>query len=915
MKDNAHVLYVIDISSFIFRAFYAVRELSNSKGEPTNAVFGVAQMLIALFETELPSNVVVAYDSKEPSFRKTQYDLYKANRQAPPEALLPQFARIESLISGLGLASIRVSGCEADDLIATLTRLWQALDSKHEVVIVTGDKDLMQLVNHKVSILDTLKQKLFKEAEVIEKFEIAPHQVRDYLALIGDSSDNIPGVPSIGPKTAVQLIKEHGTLDEIYVALEKGLVSGKKAITLKEHEKLARLSYELVTLKDELFSEYDFENAKIKNKSFTLNKELGLLLEELELRSLSRKLNAFQPIEDLPSNPSSLWVKPHFETVTSVEQLDAWSEKIREHKIFAFDFETTSLSPHDAEVVGISLCVDEKGACYIPVGHTGLEARKQLELKVVFEKMGPVFSDKKIIKLAQNSKYDLSILKVQGVSVSGITEDTMVADYILDPDGRHSLEVMADKYGGYKVMTYESVCGKGKDQRLFSEVSIEQATQYSAEDAWVTMKIWKLLEAQIRSDPGKQKIYRELDLPLVAVLRDMELQGICLDEARVKALQAEFQKEANGIETQVRAFSSDPLLNLQSPKQLAHFLFEELKLPVQSKTKTGYSTDASVLEALAPLHDVPRLLLEHRELMKLLGTYLDPVLAQRSKKTSRIHTHFHQASTSTGRLSSSNPNLQNIPIRTKRGERIRQLFVASPGHVLLAADYSQVELRILAELSQDTDLVNSFLSKLDIHKRTAADIYHVDIEAVTDDMRAVAKAINFGLMYGKTAFGLSQELNIPRSEAAHMIANYFERYSGVKRYLDGAIQSARDHGYVETVFGRRRYLRDIKSQNAAVRAMAERLAMNSPIQGTAADFMRFAMIDLHEALQSYQSKMLLQVHDEVVLECPIEEVAPVALIIKSCLEGAWMKRKPHRVPFTVNVSSGPNWLDQVELSF
>lgn len=909
MDDSKKTLHILDISSFIFRAFYAVRELSNSKGEPTNAVFGVAQMLISLFEEQKPEYVLVAFDSKEPSFRKVQYDLYKANRSAPPEALIPQFARIESLLQGFRLRGLRMSGVEADDIIATWTKLWLEKDPTHQVVIVSGDKDLMQLVNGRVSVLDTLKQKNFKHEDVVEKFGIGPERVRDYLALIGDSSDNIPGVPSIGPKTAVQLIHEFGGVDAIYAALEEGKISGKKATALKEHHHLAKLSYDLVGLKDDLFSDFAFEEAKVNSKSFSLNAELSQLLEELELRAIARKLHAFQSVEELPQHPKA-WVKPRFETVLSLEQLKKWVKLIQENRFVSFDLETTSLSPNDAHIVGVALAVHSDSACYIPLRHSGLDALNQLQWEEVYGLLREVWANPSILKLAQNSKYDLSVLRAHGVEVSGKCEDTMLLDYLLDPEGRHSLEVMAEKYGQYKVMTFESVCGKGQNAKPFSEVDLETATQYSAEDAWVTLKIYQTLKPRIDSDLERKKIYEEMDRPLVDVLSQMELAGISIDESRLQELKQNFKREAIEIEKKVRSFSQNPEINLQSPKQLAPFLFDELKLPPQGKTKTGYSTDASVLEALAPLHEVPRLLLEHRELMKLIGTYLEPMLEMRSPKTKRIHTSFHQASTSTGRLSSSDPNLQNIPIRTPRGERIRQLFVAAPGCVLISADYSQIELRILAELSRDPDLVDSFQKRQDIHRRTAAELYHVEQEKVTDEMRAVAKAINFGLMYGKTPFGLSQELGIPRSEAQDMITRYFTRYAGVKNYLDQCILKARENGYVETIFGRRRYLKDIRSQNHAVRTMAERLAMNSPIQGTAADLMRLAMLDVHETLKGTSSRMLLQVHDEVVVESPRQEAVGVAIQIKQALENAWSKRREHVVPLDVNVTSGENWLDQ-----
>ena len=922
-QDPKNTLYLVDVSSFIFRAFFAIRPLHTKTGEPTNAVYGVATMLARLADEADPHYLAVVYDSREPSFRKQVYAEYKANRSAPPEDLIPQFDRIEQLIRCLEIHSYRQSGVEADDLIATLTRRWLAAAPSHKVVVVTGDKDLMQLVGERVKCWDTMNNKFYGPAEVEEKFGVRPDQVRDYLALVGDSSDNIPGVPSVGPKTASDLLRQFHTLDGVLKAAEEGAISGKKGETIKAHVADARLSAQLATIHENLPVEVDLESMEYH---FHLPVVCVDLLRELNFNSLiDRWRNKVYPskrereptpriaevaesIEEAPQPKPVSRPTASFETVNTDEALRTVLNEIEKHKEFGFDLETTSLNPREAELVGIAICCETTRSFYIPVGHratlTG-PAVSQLPEAQVLAALKPYLENPQYKKIGQNLKYDWSVLQQFGIKPDGIGADTMIAAYVLNSEGRFNLQVLADKYLNYQVLTYEEVCGKGKDQLCFDQVPVDLATRYSAEDAWVALMLWHELRKKLEAE-RLLEIFARVDLPLVDVLARMEGNGVAIDVAWLQELSKDFDRELRAIESRVQAYTRNPI-NLNSTKQLAQLLFDELKLPVQGKTKTGYSTDASVLEALAPLHEVPRMLLEYREISKLKGTYVDPLPLIRDRKTGRIHASFHQTVTATGRLSSSDPNLQNIPIRSERGRKIRRAFVPSPGNVLIAADYSQIELRILAHMSGDPELVDAFRKDEDVHRRTAGELFSVAPDQVDDRQRSIAKAINFGLMYGKTAFGLSQELKIPRGEAKDIIDRYFRRYSRVKMFLDQLVQDARETGTVSTLMGRKRQLLDIRSQNHAVRANAERMAMNTPIQGTAADLMKLAMIEIDERLRKggFRSKLIIQVHDEVVLDCPREEADAVLKLVTDAMEGA----SKLDVPLKVNAGMGENWMD------
>ena len=928
--QNYRVLYMIDISSFIFRAFYAIREMSALDGTPTNAIYGVASMLGKLLEEVHPDHLVVVYDSKEPSFRKKMYEAYKANRSAPPETLIPQFDLIEEMIGLMGIPSFRQSGVEADDIIATLNKLWieegKRTSKKNRTVVVTGDKDLMALVSANTQLWDTMKDQHFTDHEVIEKFGVKPSQIRDYLAIVGDSSDNIPGITGIGPKGAEALLKEFETLEKIIEAAKQGKIKGKKCEVIVESEKSALLSQELATLHESV--EIDFVEEKLLFEP-KVTPELLQFFEKYNLKSLhakySAKLSGSRPVglssrEDadqhsgagiehtLNLSPAAAAVKPEFKTVGDLAALKLLAKEIESAELMSFDTETTSLDPRHAKLVGIAVSTGATNGYYIPIGHElTLESQSpQLTEEEALAVLRPLLESPKIKKIGQNLKYDYRVMLNQGVVMQGIFADTMIAAHLVDSSGRHNLDELSQKYLHYKPIAFEEVAGKGVNQISFDQVSIEAATQYSAEDAWCAMMLWLHLEPKLKAEHF-EKYFREVDLPMVEVVAAMEETGIKVDVPFLPKLDQQFEKELIEIEKKVRSFSNNPALNLNSPKQLAVFLFEELKLPTQGKTKTGHSTDASVLATLAPMHEAVQMLLEYREIAKLRGTYVQPLQQLRDLKDSRIRTSYHLTGAATGRLSSSDPNLQNIPARTKRGQLIREAFIAEEEKVLLSADYSQIELRILAHLSEDPNLMGSFIQGEDVHRRTASEIYHIKADTVTDEQRGVAKAINFGLMYGKSAFGLAEELGISRTEAKKMIDEYFTRYSKVKQFLDSQVALAHEQGFVSTILGRKRMLPEIKSQNHMMRANAERMAMNSPIQGTASDLIKVAMVKLDHVLreQKLQSKMLLQVHDELVFECPQAEVETMKALVRDAMENALSLK----VPLKINLSTGLNWAE------
>ena len=874
-------LYIVDASSYIFRAYFAIRHLSTSKGFPTNATYGFTQMLLKLLKDEKPEYLVLVFDSKEPSFRKQEYEAYKANREVPPDDLLPQFASIKQVVDALNIPRLEIPGFEADDIIATIAK--KLVPKESPVVIVTGDKDLMQLVNHHIVLLDTMKDKRIDETGVKEKFGVRPEQVVDVLGLMGDSSDNIPGVPGIGPKTAGQLIQTFGSMEQLYERL--GEVSGKKAGDLKTHRDQAFLSKRLATLR--LDAPVEFSYASFVKQEPKLE-ECKAVFAELEFHNLLKEFGGFTP--SLPTGKYRL--------IDSAAAFQEWMKSFRVP--FAFDTETTSLDSLKARLVGLSFAFGAGEACYLPLGHSGEEG--QLESQSVLQHLKPWLENPQVPKYAQHFKYDAQVLRNYGVEVRGLACDTMLASYLLDPAASHKLDNLAARYLEHKMISFEEVAGKTGD---FSKVPLQQAAAYSCEDADVTWRLAELFQTQL-AEQGLEALFRDVEIPLCFVLAAMERRGIKLDREFLLQLQVDFGRRIQERESEIHRLAGDSF-NIQSPKQLAVILFEKLGLPAQRKTKTGYSTDVDVLTELAKLHELPKEILEYRSLVKLKSTYVDALLNILDPVTHRVHTSFNQTVAETGRLSSSDPNLQNIPIRSEDGAKIRRAFVAETGHVLLSADYSQIELRILAHLSEDPALGQAFAEGLDVHRRTAAGIFNIHESLVTPAMRSAGKTVNFAVVYGQTPFGLAQQLGVTQSQAKKYIDQYFEKYAGVRDYRERVLAEARKKKEVRTLLGRRRFVPDIVSGNALSRNLAERIAFNTVIQGTAADVIKKAMVEIFSEItaRKLKSGMLLQVHDELVFEAENSEVQDLRTLVKMKME----RSLDLRVPLQVEIGTGANWAE------
>jgi DNA polymerase-1 len=916
---------LIDASSFIFRAFYAVRPLSNKAGLPTNAVFGFANMVLKVLETLQPSHIAVVYDTKHPSFRKEMYKEYKANRSAMPEDLIPQMPYVKKFVEALGLPSFEQPGFEADDIIGTLAERAAHMSKEADVCIVSSDKDLMQLVNKHIYLYDTMKEVRYTPAEVKEKLGVLPELVPDYLGLVGDSSDNIPGVKGIGPKGAVALLEQFGSVEEIYKHIEKVKKEGQRNQLIDcKHDAL--LSKKLATVKRDMDLALDWHALRCEPLP---GEAFFALLQELEFGNLEKRMRAWSmngrsTVEPAAAGAPTV-VTPHtvesgdqvaavrkeYKVLLTMKELEAALESVNAAPVLAFDTETTSLAIHDAELVGFSFCGARDRAFYAPLGHLATDGSllsDQLPREKALKLLGSFLKGRKLV--GQNIKYDLNILRGCGIEIDDdqIVFDTMIASYVLTPEERHNMDALSDKYLNHKTIKYEDVCGEGKSQISFSQVPIEAAGEYSAEDAHVTYLLMQVLEGRLRESQSQDRVYRDIDLPLIPVLAKMEWEGVAIDAKHLEKVSAEFAEQLAALVKRAHELAGGEF-NLASPKQLGKILFEDLKLPVIKKTKTGFSTDVDVLQKLRHQHELPEIILEHRELSKLKGTYVDVLPTLRNAKTGRVHTNFNQTIAATGRLSSTDPNLQNIPIRTASGRLVRQAFVPRKGNLLLGADYSQVELRILASMSGDELLTRAFREGQDVHSLTAAQIFSVSLESVDSDQRRKAKAINFGLLYGKSAFTLSEELGISRTEASDIIKTYFARYPTIRGFLDGLIESAKKTGYAETLFGRRRYIDGIHSQNKMLLAAAERMAVNAPIQGTAADLIKIAMIQLQRALESKAlgARLILQVHDELVVDTPESEVKVVTELVRESMEGAG-RGKIH-VPLTVETGAAKNWLE------
>ena len=879
-------LYLIDASSYVFRAYFAITgHLSNRRGLPTKAIYGFTNMVWKVLRERRPTYMALVFDAPGPTFRHEMYEAYKANRPEMPADLIPQLPYIKEIGQALGIPTLEIGGYEADDIIATLAR---RID--HQVVIISGDKDFLQLVSDRVIIWDPMKDIIYDRKAVESRFGLSPEKLLDVMALTGDSSDNIPGVPGIGEKTAIKLIREFGSLEALLERVEE-VSRPRLRKLLKAHAEAARISKELIRLKDNAPVSLDLSHYRLREPDWP------------RLRELFRELDFTRLLRELPPEKTISYDDYHL--VTSEEELKDLVAQARGAAPLVVDLEATDKDPLRAEIVGVALCFSPPKAYYIPVGHKALTSPNQLSFETVKRHLAPLIEDEGVPVVGQNIKYDLILLRRQGIELRGLAGDTMVASYLLDPTRRaHNLDDLAQEYLGHKMISYRELVGKGGS---FADVGLEEAKIYACEDAHVTYllheKMWPLLK-----EHSLWPLFMEVEIPLIYVLAEMEIVGVKIDLVYLRELSREFERRLLELEERIYSLAGEAF-NINSTRRLGSILFDKLGLPRLKKTrkKTGYSTDVEVLEELAALHELPRLILEYRTLAKLKSTYVDALPRMVNPLDGRLHTSFNQTVTATGRLSSSEPNLQNIPVRGEEGTKIRRAFVPEEGHLLLSADYSQIDLRVLAHYSQDQTLVEAFARGEDIHARTAMEIFGVPREMVTSEMRRVAKTINFGIVYGMSPYGLAKELKIGRREAAAFIERYFERYPGVRDYMQQIVAEARERGYVATIFGRKRYLPDINSPNRAAREFAERTAINTPIQGSAADIIKLAMIEIHRSIKKEEmpAKMILQVHDELLFEIPEPQVEDVARRIVELMETVVKLR----VPLKVNVSWGKSWAE------
>jgi DNA polymerase-1 len=905
-------LVLIDGYSYLYRAFHALPPLTNSRGEATGAIFGFLNMLRQIRRTQQPDLIAVVMDAPGKTFRDALYADYKATREAMPDELRSQIDPLLEMVQALGLPLLREPGVEADDVIGTLAV--RAHRSGYETLIATSDKDMAQLVNDRIRLFDGISNRTLDAAGVREKFGVPPERIIDYLTLVGDTSDNVPGVPSVGPKTAAKWLAEYGSLDAIVARAEE--IGGKVGEKLRASLGQIPLSQQLVTIDTDVPLRLRVDELVIGAPDVAKLKALG---ERLEIRSLLRDAEAAvadSPPEAAPpaepaapvGDPGKLPdpVQRHYETILDEETLEHWLAQIEAAELVAFDTETTSLNYSEAEIVGLSFGLGPGRAAYLPVAHRYVGAPDQLDRERVLARLKPWLENESAAKVGHHLKYDAHVLANHGIALAGMRFDSMLESYVLDSTGtRHDMDSVARKYLGVDTIHYEDVAGKGAKQIGFDQVAVDKAAEYAAEDADVTLRLHHALWPRLEAVPGLAQLYTTIEQPLVPVLLRMEETGVLVDAKLLKALSVEFTEKMAALEKAAHAEAGHPF-NIGSPKQLQEVLFSELKLPVTQYTPTKQpSTNEDALAELAIQHRLPQLILDYRALAKLKSTYTDKLPEQVAKRTGRIHTSYHQAVAATGRLSSTDPNLQNIPIRTEEGRRIRQAFIARQGCQLLAADYSQIELRIMAHLSGDDGLLKAFAEDRDVHQATAAEVFGVTLDQVTPDQRRSAKAINFGLIYGMSAFGLARQLGIERDQAQSYVNLYFTRYPGVKDYMDRTRQMAREQGYVETVFGRRLYLPDIKARQQAQRQYAERSAINAPMQGTAADIIKRAMITVDDWLRKSGSgaALIMQVHDELVLEVPVKALNEVkAAVIERMSAAAEL-----RVPLKVDAGTGANW--------
>ena len=885
-------IILVDGSSYLYRAYHALPPLLTSNNKPTGAIKGVISMIQRILTDHPSSPVAVIFDAKGKTFRHEMYKEYKANRPPMPEDLAEQIEPIHKIIELMGIKLITISGVEADDVIGTLAD--QARKKQIDTVISTGDKDMTQLVCKNVKVVNTMTGELLDTKGVQKKFGVPPELIIDYLALIGDTSDNVPGVDKVGPKTAVKWLTEYKGIDGIVKNSEN--IPGKVGENLRSSLDQLFLSKELVTIKRDVDLDVTIEGLKVQPEN---QQGLNAIYEELEFRSWLNQKEGLPKVKEEKVNGK-------YELIINEKTLDTWIKKVNKAETVALDTETTGLDYMDVELVGISISTKPGEAAYIPFGHEKEEGIEQLSKEIVLEKLKPFLEDSKKKIIGQNIKFDRNILSQNGIKLGSIKQDTMLMSYVLDASAtRHNLDALAKFYLNYKTTTFEEVAGKGVKQISFDEVPLKQAGNYASEDADITLRLYEKLNPLLNKQTSLKKLAEDIEIPLIEVLSDMEQSGTLVNSKILGAQSKDLGKRLIKLEKKAYEIAGEEF-NLGSTKQLREIFFDKLEYPVIKKTPGGQpSTDENVLQQLAENYELPKVLLQHRTLSKLKSTYTDKLPYQVSPNTGRVHTSFHQAVTTTGRLSSSDPNLQNIPIRTEDGRRIRQAFEASKNKVLISADYSQIELRIMAHLSKDKGLIKAFNNNEDIHSLTASEVFSVDESAVTPDLRRNAKAINFGLIYGISAFGLGKQLGINRNLAAEYMAMYFTKYPGVKDYMETVKQSARDLGYIETLYGRRLYLRDINAGNGIRRQAAERAAINAPVQGTAADIMKIAMINMHRELNKAKldARMTLQVHDELIIESPPGETKTVIYLLKKSMsEAAKLK-----VPLEVDIGIGNNW--------
>ena len=882
-------IFIIDGSSYLYRAFHAMPPLSTSKGQPTGAVKGVTNMLLNLKKDSEGSPIIVVFDAKGKTFRNDIYSEYKANRPPMPDELRLQLDPVKSICRAIGFPLIEIEGVEADDVIATITRM--AKDAKYKCVVSSLDKDLMQLVEDPdTTLMNTMKHEIFNEEKVFEKFGVKPNQIRDMLALVGDSSDNIPGVPKVGQKTAAKWLNEYSNLDGVIknADLIKGVVGDNLRNSLSELQR----NVDLVSLKEDVDLNVNFEDLLKLNPN---QEELDKIFKDLEFAPINKDKD-----EQTPKKNGK------YQTVLSKKDLNSWINKIKKSKAFAIDTETDSVQTVSANMLGISLSVAENEGCYIPIGHDYEGCPEQLSMDEVITVLGPVIEENQDKIVGQNLKFDIPILSRHGINITKFLADTMLMSYILNSTAtRHGMDRLADYYLNYTTTKYTDVTGTASKQISFAQVKLDVATDYAAEDADITLRLYNVLSPLLKEKPIQEKLLEDLEYPLVHVLSRVEQNGAKIDKKKLANHSKELSEKIDELSSAAFKIAGEEF-NLDSPKQLLEILYEKLGLPVLKKTPKGQpSTNEDTLQRLSEEYELPKIILQYRTLAKLKSTYTDSLINIENPKTKRIHTSYQQAVTSTGRLSSTEPNLQNIPIKTAEGRRIREAFVPEKGNILISADYSQIELRIMAHLSDDKNLTNAFNNDIDVHSSTAAEVFGVSIEDVSQDQRRSAKAINFGLMYGMSAFGLTRQLGIPRGEAQEYLDTYFARYTGVRDYMDNIKAKAKEDKFVETIMGRRLYLNEINAANGLRRQAAERAAINAPLQGSAADIIKKAMLDIDQLLlnEMQEVKMIMQVHDELVFECPKDNADMVMQKMKDTME----KTVKLNIPLIAEAAIGYNW--------